>query len=183
MLFRVLDITFSLIGLALFSPVMIIITILGAFDTGSPFFLQYRLGRDKKPFLLFKFRTMRLNTISQPSHLADRDAITPLGRFLRKSKLDEMPQLFNVLIGDMSLVGPRPGLIDHGELTKVRDSLGVFRLRPGVTGLSQINGIDMSEPYKLAKMDAEMIGSFSVWFYLHCLVLTLLGRGRGDRIK
>ena len=176
MLFRVLDITFSLIGLALFSPVMIIITILGAFDTGSPFFLQYRLGRDKKPFLLFKFRTMRLNTISQPSHLADRDAITPLGRFLRKSKLDEMPQLFNVLIGDMSLVGPRPGLIDHGELTKVRDRLGVFRLRPGVTGLSQINGIDMSTPKILAETDALMIDQMSAATYLKYIFATVFGR-------
>ena len=183
MIFRTLDITFSLIGLVVFSPLMIVIALLGVFDTGVPLFLQHRLGRDQKPFLVCKFRTMRLDTISQVSHLADRSAITPLGLFLRKSKLDEMPQLVNVLIGDMSLVGPRPGLTDHAELTKARDSYGVFRVRPGITGLSQINGIDMSSPEKLAKMDAEMINSFSIGLYLHCLVMTLLGRGRGDQIN
>ena len=166
-----------------FAPVMTFIILLGTLDTGSPLFLQHRLGRNKKPFLMFKFRTMRIGILSQASHLADRGSITPLGRFLRKHKLDEIPQLFNVLIGDMSLVGPRPGLANHAELTKARDSTGVFRVRPGITGLSQINGVDMSSPDKLAEMDAKMINSFSIGCYFRCLVLTVFGRGRGDQIN
>lgn len=126
---------------------------------------------------------MRKNTASIASHLADASAITPLGHFLRRNKLDEIPQLWNVLKGEMSLVGPRPGLPNQIELTAAREKLGVFQVRPGITGLAQINGIDMSTPELLAQTDARMIAEMSVRNYFKYIVLTVLGKGSGDRIK
>ncbi|HYD34251.1 MAG TPA: sugar transferase, partial [Methylophilaceae bacterium] len=110
---RILDIILSLIGLVIGLPVVLILMLLGYLDTGSPFFRQTRVGRYQKPFTLIKFRTMKPDTPSVASHLADSSTITPLGHFMRKSKLDELPQLWNVLIGDMSLVGPRPCLFNQ----------------------------------------------------------------------
>src|SRR5690606_33490931 len=109
---RLFDFIFALLGLALLSPFMIIIYVAGLFDTGSPLFLQERVGKNLKPFTLVKFRTMQINTHSVASHLASRSAVTKLGQILRRTKLDELPQLWNVLIGDMSLVGPRPNLFN-----------------------------------------------------------------------
>jgi len=105
---RLFDIFFALLGLIFGLPVLLLISIIGLFDTGSPIFLQKRVGRHKKPFTLVKFRTMKKDTASVGTHLADAAAITPLGSFLRRTKLDELPQLWNVLTGDMSLVGPAP---------------------------------------------------------------------------
>ena len=107
---RLLDLFFSFFGLLFTMPFLVILYIIGLFDTGSPIFRQERVGRNKKPFTLIKFRTMSVNTASVASHLASSASITPLGNFLRKTKLDELPQLWNVLKGEMSLVGPRPGL-------------------------------------------------------------------------
>jgi lipopolysaccharide/colanic/teichoic acid biosynthesis glycosyltransferase len=126
---------------------------------------------------------MHSNTISVPSHLVEASAITPLGRFLRRTKLDELPQLLNVLLGDMSLVGPRPCLTTQTQLITARRRLGVFSIRPGITGLSQISGIDMSNPEKLAVVDARMIGNLCLRYYLKILLLTILGRGYGDRVN
>ncbi|MDO9925345.1 sugar transferase [Glaesserella parasuis] len=105
---RILDFLFSILGLVFTFPILVIVTILGYFDTGSPIFIQERVGKNKKPFKLIKFRTMNVNTASVASHLAGSSSITKLGRFLRKTKIDELPQLINVLKGEMSLVGPRP---------------------------------------------------------------------------
>ena len=110
---RFLDFLISVIGIVFLSPLLLLITILAWFDTRSPFFLQERVGIEQKPFILLKFRTMRLNTISVASHLSDPSSITPLGHYLRKTKLDELPQLLNVLKGEMSLVGPRPCLFNQ----------------------------------------------------------------------
>mgnify|MGYP000559955982 CR=1 FL=1 len=143
---RSIDILFAFFGLLFGLPILIIITIVGYFDTGSPIFRQVRVGRDKKPFVLIKFRTMKTDTASVASHLASASSITPFGGFLRKTKLDELPQLWNVLKGEMSLVGPRPGLFNQQELTDARDKYRVFDARPGVTGLAQVNEIDMSTP-------------------------------------
>ena len=143
---RALDIIFSLMGLVLGFPVLLVIYLLGLFDTGAPLFRQERVGRYQKPFTLVKFRTMRVGTASVASHLADVNAITPMGQFLRRTKLDELPQLWNVLWGDMSLVGPRPGLFNQKELLQAREQHGVFAARPGITGLAQVSGIDMSTP-------------------------------------
>ena len=149
---RFFDFIFSFIGLLFLWPVGIILYIIGLFDTGKPVFVQERVGRYKKPFNLYKFRTMNVNTKSVASHLANQSSITKFGGFLRKTKLDELPQLLNVLKGDMSLVGPRPNLYNQTELIEERDKRGVYDVTPGITGLAQINEIDMSTPKKLAEV-------------------------------
>ncbi len=180
---RLLDIFFSSLGLLFGSPVLLVIYIIGLLDTGSPIFRQKRVGRNKIPFVLVKFRTMRLDTASVASHLASSASITKVGGFLRKTKLDELPQLWNVLKGDMSLVGPRPGLINQEELTQERESLGVFNIRPGITGLAQVNDIDMSTPQLLAKTDAKMIKNMSIGTYFKFIFQTITGKGTGDRVN
>ena len=180
---RILDFFLALFGLLFAFPFLVIIYIIGLFDTGSPIFTQERVGRNKKPFTLVKFRTMKVDTASVASHLASAASITPLGGFLRKTKLDELPQLWNVLKGEMSLVGPRPGLFNQEELTLERDKQKVFDVRPGITGLSQINEIDMSTPELLAKTDREMIDSMSVSNYFKYIFMTVAGKGSGDRVK
>ena len=180
---RILDIAFSLFGLLLGFPVLLGLFVAGWFDTGSPLFCQTRVGRYQQPFLLVKFRTMRVGTVSVATHLADVTAITPFGRFLRRSKLDELPQLWNVLKGDMSLVGPRPCLFNQEELINEREARGVFAVRPGITGLAQLKGIDMSQPLLLAKTDADMMSLLTVKDYLRFVLLTTMGKGAGDRIR
>ena len=179
---RLLDILLSSIGLLVAFPLLLILCFIGLFDTGSPVFMQERVGRNQKPFTLLKLRTMKVNTASVATHLASSASITTLGQFLRKTKLDELPQLWNVLTGDMSLVGPRPGLFNQVELTHARETLGVFAVRPGITGLAQVNEIDMSTPELLAKTDKEMLDTLNVRRYFQYILLTLAGRGRGDRI-
>lgn len=159
------------------------LTILGWFDTGSPFFRQVRVGRHQRPFTLLKFRTMRPDTASVATHLADASAVTKLGHFLRRTKLDELPQLWNVLKGEMSLVGPRPCMFNQTELIEERAARGVFATRPGITGLAQINGIDMSTPRLLAETDALMLQELGLAAYFSYIFKTVTGAGRGDRIR
>ena len=180
---RLLDVIFSLLGLLFGFPVLFIIYIVGLFDTGSPVFKQERVGRNKKPFILVKFRTMSVDTTSVASHLASTASITKMGGFLRKTKLDELPQLWNVLKGEMSLVGPRPGLFNQAELTAVRESEGVYEVRPGITGLAQVNNIDMSTPDLLAITDAKMIKDMTLINYFKYIFQTVLGAGAGDRVR
>jgi O-antigen biosynthesis protein WbqP len=180
---RVFDIILSMLGLLFASPVMIFLLLFVQLEAGRPIFYQERLGVNKVPFTLFKFRTMAPDTLSVATHLVDSSVITPFGHFLRRTKLDELPQLWNVLRGDMSLVGPRPGLPSQFELTAAREKLGILKVRPGITGLAQINGIDMSTPELLAQTDARMIAEMSVRNYFKYIFLTVLGKGSGDRIK
>lgn len=180
---RLFDIILSLLGLVALTPVLILIYLALLFNTGSPLFLQERVGRGKKPFTLVKFRTMKRETPSAASHLVEADAVTSLGKILRRLKLDELPQLYNVLKGEMSLVGPRPCLFSQTELIAQRDQLEVFHVRPGVTGLAQLKKIDMSTPELLAKTDAQMIDSLSLKNYLLYIFLTMIGRGVGDAIS
>lgn len=180
---RLFDILFSFLGLIVGLPLLLIIALIGLFDTGSPFFLQKRVGRGKKPFILIKFRTMKVDTASVASHLVGQGQITSFGRFLRKSKMDELPQLWNVLKGEMSLVGPRPCLYNQEELIQERERHGVFRFRPGVTGLGQIQNVDMSTPEKLAKLDSEMLQNLTLGSYFFYLFATATGKGRGDAVK
>ncbi|MCA6058332.1 sugar transferase [Thalassolituus sp. ST750PaO-4] len=180
---RVFDFTLALLGLLFGSPVLFVIYVLGMFDTGSPLFKQERVGRYKKPFTLVKFRTMAVDTASVASHLASTASITRMGGFLRKTKLDELPQLWNVLKGEMSLVGPRPNLFNQDELIAERDALGVYAVRPGITGLAQVNEIDMSTPKLLAETDAKMIAEMSVANYFRYILQTVTGKGSGDRVK
>ena len=165
------------------SPLLVILLIIGLMDTGSPLFWQARIGKDKRCFKLVKFRSMRPGTASVATHLASRDAVTPFGRFLRRSKLDELPQLWNVLKGEMSLVGPRPCLVNQTELISERAARGVFNARPGITGLSQVNEIDMSTPVLLAETDAKMLSSLTVTDYFRYIFQTVVGKGAGDRIR
>ena len=183
MLLRFLDFILSATGLVIGSPILLTIYIVGIFDTGSPLFLQERVGRNQKPFTLVKFRTMRPDTASVASHLADVSAITPLGFFLRRTKLDELPQLWNVLKGEMSLVGPRPCLFNQTELIDERAMRGVFDARPGITGLAQVSKVDMSTPRLLAETDASMLGDLTLTMYFKYILMTVGGKGAGDRVK
>lgn len=180
---RLLDFMAAAIGLIIFSPIMLILYVIGLFDTGSPIFCQQRVGRSKEVFTLFKFRTMKIDTVSAPTHETGANSVTKYGNFLRRSKLDELPQLINVLKGDMSLVGPRPCLPIQQELIDARSELGVYRVRPGITGLAQINRIDMSNPKLLANTDWKMIETLNVTHYIKYILMTLLGRGIGDNVN
>jgi O-antigen biosynthesis protein WbqP len=180
---RIFDILFSFFGLLILSPIIFLLLIIGLFDTGSPLFRQERVGLYQKPFSLLKFRSMHINTKAVATHLVQVSAITKWGTFLRKSKLDELPQLFNVLKGDMSFVGPRPNLFNQTELIEERSKRGVYAIRPGITGLAQINKIDMSTPQLLAQTDAQMITNLNIWYYFKYIFLTVFGKGFGDRVR
>jgi lipopolysaccharide/colanic/teichoic acid biosynthesis glycosyltransferase len=179
---RLLDIFLSALGLLVTCPLLLILMVVGLFDTGSPVFRQTRVGRNKKPFTLVKFRTMRTETKSVGTHEVSPSQVTAWGKLLRKTKIDELPQLWNVLLGDMSLVGPRPCLPNQADLIQARATLGVFAVRPGITGLAQIQGIDMSTPDLLAKTDAEMIRTMGVAVYFKYIFRTVCGSGFGDRV-
>jgi len=180
---RVLDVVLAGVGLVVALPLMVVLFLIGLFDTGAPLFRQTRVGRHQKPFTLVKFRTMRPDTQSVATHLANPLTVTPLGAFLRRTKLDELPQLWNVLKGELSLVGPRPCLFNQLELIEERASRGVFAARPGITGLAQINGIDMSTPKVLAETDARMLQRLGPAAYFTYIIKTVTGAGRGDRIR
>ncbi|APE85281.1 Lipid carrier : UDP-N-acetylgalactosaminyltransferase [Vibrio parahaemolyticus] len=126
---------------------------------------------------------MTIETKSVASHLADTASITKLGAFLRKTKIDELPQLINVLKGDMSLVGPRPNLFNQHELIIEREALGVYDVLPGITGLAQVQNIDMSTPALLAKTDKEMIDTLTIKGYFKYIIMTITGSGSGDAVK
>lgn len=180
---RILDFLAAFFGLLFLWPVLLIVIFIGLFDTGSPVFVQTRVGKNKKPFKLIKFRTMSVDTKSVASHLANNASITKLGSFLRKTKLDELPQLINVLKGEMSLVGPRPNLFNQEELIKEREILGVYNVLPGITGLAQVNNIDMSTPKLLAKTDKQMIETLCLKDYFKYIIMTVTGSGKGDAVN
>jgi lipopolysaccharide/colanic/teichoic acid biosynthesis glycosyltransferase len=182
-MYRLIDMLASFFGLVFALPILLVVYFIGLFDTGSPIFLQERVGMDKKPFILVKFRTMSVDTQSVASHLSSSASITKLGKFLRKTKLDELPQLWNVLKGEMSLVGPRPNLFNQEELIQARDAKNIYSVRPGITGLAQIQNIDMSTPEKLAKTDSIMIKKMSLKNYFLYIVKTVTGSGSGDAVK
>jgi O-antigen biosynthesis protein WbqP len=180
---RIVDFIVASIGLLLLWPILLIVCIFGMFDTGAPVFVQTRVGREKKPFRLIKFRTMSVETKSVASHLASDASITKLGGFLRKTKIDELPQLINVVKGEMSLVGPRPNLFNQEHLIKERDAKGVYNVLPGITGLAQVQNIDMSTPELLAKTDKHMIDTLTLKDYFKYILLTATGSGSGDAVK
>ncbi|MGR2945624.1 sugar transferase [Vibrio vulnificus] len=180
---RLLDFLAAFFGLLFLWPILVVVTVIGLFDTGSPIFVQERVGRNRKPFKLVKFRTMSVDTQSVASHLASTSSITKLGAFLRKTKIDELPQLINVLKGEMSLVGPRPNLFNQEDLIKEREALGVYNVLPGITGLAQVQNIDMSTPQLLAKTDREMIDTLTIKNYFKYIIMTVTGSGSGDAVK
>ena len=171
---RLFDIFFSSIGLIFFSPILILFLVIGWLDTGSPIFLQKRVGLKLRSFMLVKFRTMKMGTKSIGTHLVDKKNVTYFGFFLRKFKLDELPQLWNVLNGDMSIVGPRPCLLNQKKLIKERKKNGVFKVKPGITGLAQISGITMSSPKLLAYTDSKMIKKMNMFNYYYYIAKTFL---------
>ena len=174
-----IDFILAFIALVIFFPFLIVpISILIKFTSIGPvFFLQKRLGQNKKPFYLFKFRTMRIDTPKDvPTHQLKNPEqwITPLGRFLRKTSLDEVPQLFNILRGEMSIIGPRPALWNQDDLITERDKYGVNQLRPGVSGWAQINGRDTLPIPVKAKLDGEYVKKQSFWFDISIILRTVL---------
>jgi len=181
-LVRILDFLMAFFGLLVTFPILFIVTIIGYFDTKSPIFIQQRVGKNKRPFKLIKFRTMSVDTKSVASHLASAASITKLGAFLRKTKIDELPQLINVLKGEMSFVGPRPNLFNQNELIIEREQRGVYDVLPGITGLAQVNTIDMATPKLLAETDQKMIATLSLGNYFKYILQTATGKGSGDRV-
>ena len=171
---RIFDFFFSLIGLIILFPLFILLWFIGLLDNGSPLFMQKRIGRNLKPFVLIKFRTMPINTKSLGTHLLKNLKLTSYGYFLRKTKLDEIPQLFNVLFGDMSFVGPRPSLLNQKKLINQRKKRGVLKVKPGITGLAQILSIEMSRPVLLAKTDSKMIKKMNLFYYFFFIFRTIL---------
>jgi lipopolysaccharide/colanic/teichoic acid biosynthesis glycosyltransferase len=180
---RILDCIFAGLALIVFAPFFIGLYLLLLFETRYPVFRQMRLGKDEALFPIYKFRTMKIGTQDLATHLAPTEAVTGIGKFLRRSKIDELPQLWCVLIGDMSLVGPRPNLPSQIDLITARRRLGIYKVRPGITGLSQLKSIDMSTPTKLAEYDAKMISTMSLRTYFKYIFETIFGNGFGDHIK
>ena len=169
---RFFDILFSFLGLIILSPIIILLIFLGIIENGSPLFRQKRVGHNQIFFFLVKFRTMHKNTKSTATHLVDFSKVTSFGLFLRSTKLDEVPQLFNVLMGDMSLVGPRPCLPNQRQLITERNKRGVFKVKPGITGLAQITRINMKTPTLLAKTDLKMIKKMNSYYYFYYIFMT-----------
>lgn len=180
---RLLDVLLAAVGLIVAAPILLVLWVIAWFDTRAPLFRQERVGRHQRPFTLLKFRSMRVGTPSVATHLVTASSVTPFGAFLRRTKLDELPQLWNVLVGDMSFVGPRPCLFNQTELRQERERRGVFAARPGITGLAQVQGVDMSAPATLAELDSSMLGELSVRSYISYVLQTLLGGGAGDRVR
>ena len=170
---RLFDIIFSVLSLILFFPLFILIFFVGLLDTGLPLFIQKRVGLNLKNFKLIKFRTMKIGTLSAGTHLINSSNITHFGHFLRKFKLDELPQLLNVLIGHMSLVGPRPCLPNQKRLIIERKKRGIYKVKPGITGLAQVSGINMSRPVLLAKTDLKMIKQMNLFYYFYYIFKTV----------
>ena len=182
-LLRALDIIISLAGIIFVLPVFLVVFVAGLFDFGSPLFFQRRVGKNQNSFTLVKFRTMAINTDSVGTHLVDETLISRFGHLLRKTKLDELPQLVNVFLGHMTLVGPRPCLPNQTELIDEREIRNIFRVRPGITGLGQVNGVDMSTPRKLARYDSLMIDSLCFKLYIELIIATAIGIWGSDRVQ
>lgn len=181
---RIADIVAAAAGLVLVAPILLAVAIVvRSTSPGPAIFAQARVGRFERIFICYKVRTMFQDTECVGTHEVSRSAVTPLGKFLRSSKLDELPQLWNVLRGEMSLVGPRPGLPSQTALVEARRRSGIFAVRPGVTGPAQVAGVDMSDPERLAQIDRRYALNPSFPAYVRYIAMTLSGRGQGDRVR
>lgn len=173
---RFSDILFALIIFSILSPLLLIISlVVKASSKGPTLFSQRRIGRNNKEFVLYKFRTMRTDTPNVATHLLKdpQSFITSFGKFLRKSSLDELPQLLNILIGDMTFIGPRPALYNQYDLIKLRTRCGVHTLRPGVTGWAQVNGRDCLEISKKVDLDFYYLKHHNLALNIKILFLTV----------
>lgn len=180
----VVDIGFALSVFILFGWLLALIAVAIKVDSPGPaLFRQVRVGRSKRLFTCWKFRTMRVGTAHRATHEMHVSSITRVGAFLRRTKLDELPQLVNLMRRELSLVGPRPCLPSQTELIDLRDQRGVYDVRPGITGYAQINHVDMSHPKILALWDERYCALRSIIFDLQILLATFTGGGRGDRVR
>ena len=174
---RLLDIICSLLAIIVFSPLYIILAILVKCTSKGPiFFKQKRIGKNKKTFNILKFRTMRIDTPKDvATHLLDdpNKYITKVGRFLRKTSLDEIPQAFNIFAGQMSVVGPRPALWNQDDLVAERDKYHANEIVPGLSGWAQCNGRDTLPIPEKAKLDGEYVKRFNIWFDMKILFLSI----------
>lgn len=172
---RVLDVVLSLIGIVFAAPIiMIAIIIVRINSIGPGILIQSRIGREGKLFDCYKIRTMYVDTPALPTHETSASYITPIGHKLRKYKIDELPQLINVLKGDMSLVGPRPCLPNQIALIKLREEEGVLKIRPGITGLAQVLNVNMTDPKLLSSIDAEYAHERTLLGDIQIIVRTIL---------
>lgn len=180
---RGIDLIFAVLVAGFFWWLLAIVWLAVKLDSKGPgIFAQDRVGQWGKVFTCFKFRTMRSGTIQAATNLVSSGSVTKVGHFLRRSKLDELPQIWNIFRDEISLIGPRPCLPSQTELVAARTALGVLALKPGISGLAQINDVDMSDPQRLAKWDARYAGLQCLSLDLHIILATALGSGRGDRV-
>lgn len=183
---RIIDMLLSIAGVILLSPVLIILCLAIKIDSKGPIiFKQKRVGRDKEYFNIYKFRTMKTDTPKEmPTHLLENPDffITRVGKFLRKSSLDELPQLFNILKGDMAVIGPRPALWNQYDLIEERDKYRANDIRPGLTGLAQISGRDELEIPVKAKLDGEYTSNISLLMDIKCFLGTFTAVFKSDGV-
>lgn len=173
----------AIVGLILTAPIIGLLAIAVILTSKGPaIFAQTRVGKRKQRFVCYKLRTMQLSTPDAATHQVDAAMVTPVGRVLRTAKLDELPQLYNVARGDMAFVGPRPCLPSQTQLIDARERLRVYELLPGITGIAQVRGVDMSEPERLAAVDAEYLMTKNWWTDCKIVVATIFGSGFGDRV-
>lgn len=180
---RSMDILVAVAILLFLSPLLIALWVAIRLDSAGPaIFAQKRVGEGQKLFTLYKYRTMKQGTAAAGTHEVSVSAVTKIGKFLRGTKLDELPQAVNLLRGEMTLVGPRPCLPVQSELLEAREKLGVYRVRPGITGYAQVREIDMSRPQELAQSDYIYTKLQSLMLNFKIILQTAFGHGRGDRV-
>lgn len=183
---RVFDFFMSLIAIIILSPVILITALAVKFTSPGPMlFKQRRIGKDNIEFEIYKFRTMRIDTPNVPTHLLENPEqwITTVGKFLRKTSLDELPQLFNILKGEMSIVGPRPALYNQLDLKEMRTKVGVHKLFPGLTGWAQINGRDEIPLSLKVSLDKEYLDRKSFFFDIKIIFMTALSVLKSDGVQ
>ncbi|MES2987602.1 MAG: hybrid nucleoside-diphosphate sugar epimerase/sugar transferase [Pseudomonadota bacterium] len=181
---RSIDLAATLGIVMLFWWLLVIVWVaVRATSSGPGLFAQKRVGRDGRIFTCYKFRTMQIGTAQLGTHEVSQAVVTRIGGFLRRTKLDELPQVWNILKNEMSVVGPRPCLPVQTQLVTARKRCGVLSIKPGITGLAQINGIDMSDPELLAEWDSRYLAMQSLLLDLHIILATGLGGGRGDFVQ
>ena len=183
---RLIDIILSLLGIIFFAPLFLALIIVIKIDSsGSILFKQKRIGINKSYFYILKFRTMRVDTPQDmPTHLLEnpQQYITKIGKFLRRTSLDEMPQIFNILSGSMSIIGPRPALWNQYDLIEEREKYGANDIRPGLTGWAQINGRDELSTDIKAKLDGEYVEDLNFAFDFKCFYMTIFKVLKSDGI-
>jgi lipopolysaccharide/colanic/teichoic acid biosynthesis glycosyltransferase len=180
---RVIDVVVALAVIGLFGWCLALVWVVVRLQSNGPgIFAQERVGLHGKLFTCYKFRTMYLNTANRGTHEISASAITPLGRLLRSTKIDELPQVWNILRNELSLVGPRPCLPSQSRLVQLRTENGVLSVLPGMTGLAQINQVDMSDPEKLVTWDRMYVEQRSTALDLKIVLSTVLGQGGGDKV-